>query len=171
MTSDSENREIPEVPDSPNELKMYRYWIAFASMGFLVGNIAGLTSAPITKALLAAVLTFGGGSIIAFQTKLSKERLLPGALDAVAAFSLATLIGLYGALYVTANYPSLLSAPTPTSATSSQSASAPTSATSSSKPLRSGSMDNVQEILRMVSNGTMKPEKAAKKLKKLCQGD
>lgn len=152
--------EIQEMPDSRNELKIYRYWIAFSSMGFLVGNIAGLTSAPITKALLAAVLTFGGGSIIAFQTKLSKERLLTGALDAVAAFSLATLIGLYVALYVTANYPALLSAPTPTSATS------------STKPLRSGgSMDNVQEILRMVSNGTMKPEKAAKKLKKLCQGD
>lgn len=145
MTSDS---EIPEVPDSRNELKMYRYWLAFASMGFLVGNIAGLTSAPITQPLLAAVLSFGGGSIIAFQTKLGKERLLPGALDAVAAFSLATLVGMYGALYITAKYPSLLSSPT--------------LAVSSQKPLRSGSLDTVQEVLRLVSNGTMSPEKAAK---------
>jgi hypothetical protein len=151
MTSDSENREIPEVPDSPNELKMYRYWIAFASMGFLVGNIAGLTSAPITQPLLAAVLAFGGGSIIAFQTKLDKERLLPGALDAVAAFSLATLIGLYGALYVTAKYPTLLSSPT---------------SAVSSKPLRSGSMDTCQDILRKVSEGTMTLPQASEILNK-----
>ena len=158
MTSDN---DIPEVSESPNELRGYRYWFAFASMGFLVGNIAGLTSAPITKPLLAAVLTFGGGSIIAFQTKLSKERLLPGALDAVAAFSLATLIGLYSALYVTANYPSLLSASAPTSAT-----------TSSTKPLRSGdSMDTFEGILGMVLDKTMTPEDAAKELKELCQGD
>lgn len=162
MTSDN---EVQEVPDSPNELKMYRYWIAFASMGFLVGNIAGLTSAPITQPLLAAVLAFGGGSIIAFQTKLNKERLLPGALDAVAAFSLATLIGLYSAFYVTAKHPSLFLPPN--------------SEASSQKvmqlrplPLRSGSLDTVQEVLRLVSKGTMTPDQGLETLKPILnQGD
>lgn len=50
-------------------------WISFGLLGLLVGNIAGLSSSSISNALLAAVFTFAGGSLLAFQTKLSEKQI------------------------------------------------------------------------------------------------
>jgi len=40
--------------------------LGFGALGFLVGNLAGISSAQIVKTLLGMLFAFGGGSIIAF---------------------------------------------------------------------------------------------------------
>jgi len=67
-----------------------------------VGNITGLTSSSISNALLAGVFTFIGGSLVVFQTKLSEIQ-IKFSLHVIAAFSIATLFGIYSGIYVSEN--------------------------------------------------------------------
>jgi hypothetical protein len=43
--------------------------LAFAALGFLVGNLTGLSASPIAAALVPALFTLVGGSFIAFFPK------------------------------------------------------------------------------------------------------
>ena len=44
--------------------------IAFAALGFLIGNLVGLTGGPISASTIALLFAFGGGSAVGFLPKL-----------------------------------------------------------------------------------------------------
>jgi hypothetical protein len=66
---------------------------AFASLGFLVGLVTGLTSSSVAASLLGLVFALLGGSTIAFFDKLEGKK-LDFALQAILAMSIACVIGL-----------------------------------------------------------------------------
>lgn len=73
--------------------------LAFLALGLLIGNLVGLSATAVVASLVALLFAFGGGSIIAFLHKLSgADR--TAASQAVLAFSLACLVGVYAGLRV-----------------------------------------------------------------------
>lgn len=74
--------------------------LAFFALGFLVGNVTGLSASPIATALVPALFALAGGSVLAFLKGLSAEdRQLAG--RAIIGFSVGCLAGLYLAIIVT----------------------------------------------------------------------
>jgi hypothetical protein len=73
--------------------------IAFGALGFLIGNIAGLTASSVSTSLLSLLFAFGGGSVIAFIHKLDQEHRRLAA-QAIFALSVACFIGLYAGILV-----------------------------------------------------------------------
>jgi hypothetical protein len=71
-------------------------WIplGFGALGFLIGNLVGLSSTPIVKQVVGLLFAFAGGSVLAFIRKLkAQDRKTAGA--AIFALSLACTLGLY----------------------------------------------------------------------------
>jgi len=73
--------------------------IAFLSLGFLVGNLAGLTAETVTSTLLGLLFAFAGGSAIAFMHKLDRDARID-ASRAILSLSVACLIGVYVGIFV-----------------------------------------------------------------------
>lgn len=68
--------------------------LAFAALGFLIGNLVGMTAESVVGAILPLLFAFGGGSAIGFFHKLgAKSR--HAASAAILAISVACLIGVY----------------------------------------------------------------------------
>jgi hypothetical protein len=73
--------------------------IAFACLGFLIGNLVGLSSGSTLTVLIPLLFTFAGGSAVAFLPKLDVDtRRLAAA--AVIALSLSCLAGVYSGIFV-----------------------------------------------------------------------
>lgn len=73
--------------------------LAFASLGFLIGNLVGLSAESTLKIILPLLFTFGGGSAAAFIPKLEPaDRRVVAA--AVVALSLSCLAGVYSGIVV-----------------------------------------------------------------------
>lgn len=73
---------------------------AFLALGFLVGNVTGLSASPIAMALIPAIFTLAGGSVLAFLSNVAEpERKI--AAKAILAFSLGCLSGVYFGIVVT----------------------------------------------------------------------
>jgi hypothetical protein len=71
----------------------------FAVLGFLVGNLVGLTAESVTGTAVGLLFAFGGGSAIAFLHRLDPpSRVLAG--QAVAALSFSCLLGVYTGIVV-----------------------------------------------------------------------
>jgi demethoxyubiquinone hydroxylase (CLK1/Coq7/Cat5 family) len=76
--------------------------IAFAALGFLVGNLTGLSASPIANALVPALFALVGGSFIAFLSSVpEKDRGV--AAWAIMSFSVSCLAGAYLGILVNAN--------------------------------------------------------------------
>lgn len=76
--------------------------LAFIALGFLIGNLIGLTAESVTSSVLALLFAFGGGSAIAFIQKLNiQERVL--ASKAILALAISCLIGVYAGIYIAEN--------------------------------------------------------------------
>ena len=74
--------------------------LAYVFLGFLVGNVTGLSASPIATALVPALFALAGGSVLAFLKDLSPEdRILAG--RAITGFSVGCLAGVYLAIIVT----------------------------------------------------------------------
>jgi hypothetical protein len=76
-------------------------WIvlSFLALGFLIGNIVGMTAQSVVTSLLGLLFAFAGGSVLTFIHKLDAgERRLAG--QAVLALSLACVGGLYTGIFV-----------------------------------------------------------------------
>jgi hypothetical protein len=74
--------------------------VGFALLGLLIGNLVGMTSAPVTSSVLSLLFAFTGGSILVMLEKLTVDtRRLAG--QAIAALSVACLIGVYAGILVT----------------------------------------------------------------------
>ncbi len=74
--------------------------LAFIALGYLIGNLVGLTAESVTGGVLGLLFAFGSGSAIAFIRKLDPtERVL--ASKAILALSLSCLLGVYTGIFVT----------------------------------------------------------------------
>lgn len=71
----------------------------FLALGFLIGNLVGMSATSAVTALLGLLFAFAGGSILAFLEKFSSVNLRV-ASQALLALSLACTIGLYTGIYV-----------------------------------------------------------------------
>jgi hypothetical protein len=72
---------------------------AFAALGFLIGNLTGLSASPIAQILVPALFALIGGSFIAFLSTVPHDdrRVAAGA---IMGFSLACLVGTYVGILV-----------------------------------------------------------------------
>lgn len=76
--------------------------IAFSALGFLIGNLVGLTAESTVTALIGLLFALIGGSAISFMHKLSdREKLI--ASKAISGLSIACLIGVYTGIFVSDN--------------------------------------------------------------------
>ena len=73
--------------------------LAFASLGFLVGNLIGLSAESTLSVVIPLVFAFGGGSAIAFLHNLKPEDRRQAGV-AVTALAVACLIGVYCGIFV-----------------------------------------------------------------------
>jgi hypothetical protein len=89
------------VQDSDAQLGGSNMWIVIglAALGFLIGNLVGLTAHSVVTALLSLIFAFTGGSVIALLGKVSPDdRRLAG--QAICALSLTCLLGVYSGIAV-----------------------------------------------------------------------
>jgi hypothetical protein len=130
---------------------------AFACLGFLIGNLVGLSATSALAVIIPLLFTFGGGSAIAFLPKLdTASRKL--AATAVIALSLSCLIGVYFGIFVSEHQ--FLSA----SSTSRQIAIA------ERKYLRSTSLSEVDVIDQKLRTRELTAEEAYRQLYQLVKG-
>jgi hypothetical protein len=71
--------------------------IGLGALGFLIGNLVGLTAHSVVTAVLSLVFAFAGGSVIALLGKVAThDRTLAG--QAICALSLTCVIGVYAGI-------------------------------------------------------------------------
>lgn len=75
---------------------------AFAALGFLVGNLTGLSGSPIANALVPALFALIGGSFIAFLSSVPEQD-RGVAASAIFSFSICCLAGAYLGVLVNAH--------------------------------------------------------------------
>jgi hypothetical protein len=68
--------------------------LAFLALGFLVGNLTALSASPVAAAVVPALFTLAGGSVLAFLSNVPQQD-RPVAANAILSFSLACLVGTY----------------------------------------------------------------------------
>ena len=73
---------------------------AFASLGFLIGNMVGMTSSSVVSSLIPLLFAFGGGSAIAFIQKLEIDARKLASI-AITCLSLSCLAGIYSGILMT----------------------------------------------------------------------
>ena len=73
--------------------------LAFICLGFLIGNLAGLSAGGVARTLLPLLFAFGGGSAVAFMQKLEPDNRKRAAV-AIIALSISCLVGLYSGVLV-----------------------------------------------------------------------
>lgn len=76
------------------------YSLAFITLGFLIGNLVGMTSASVVSTLIPLLFVFGGGSAVAFLQKLDNEKQLRASI-AIFCLSISCLGGTYTGILVT----------------------------------------------------------------------
>jgi len=75
------------------------YSLAFIALGFLIGNLVGMTSSSAVSALIPLLFAFGGGSAVAFLQKLDRETQRRASV-AIISLSIACLVGTYTGIVV-----------------------------------------------------------------------
>ena len=123
---------------------------AFSALGLLLGLLAGLTSAPVTVALIGALFAFVGGSAATYFGKLTAENLRLATL-ALLCLSLAMTLGVFGGIVIRINRLLEFRAP---AAMAAAGPGRPTSEESLSY-LRSASAPREQDLAERVGSGTM----------------
>ena len=73
--------------------------LSFFMLGFLIGNLAGLSAEGIVRDLLPLLFAFGGGSAVGLMNKLD-QRDKRTAYKAIFALSLSCLLGTYTGILV-----------------------------------------------------------------------
>lgn len=73
--------------------------LSFLILGFLIGNLAGLSAAGIVRDLLPLLFAFGGGSAVGLLGKLDEQN-KQAAYQAIFALSLSCLVGVYTGILV-----------------------------------------------------------------------
>ena len=73
--------------------------LAFLSLGFLVGNLIGLSSDNVVTTILPLLFAFGGGSAVGFFHKI-EEQFRKTAYQLIFALSISCLIGAYSGIVI-----------------------------------------------------------------------
>lgn len=76
--------------------------ISFTSLGFLIGNLVGLTSESTVVSLIGLLFVFAGSSAVSFMHKLSDHD-KNNAGKAIMSLSISCLIGLYASIIISDN--------------------------------------------------------------------
>lgn len=74
-------------------------FLAFACLGFLVGNLIGLSAESTLGVVMPLLFAFGGGSALAFLHQISEANRRTAA-KAVVSLTLACLVGTYAGIVV-----------------------------------------------------------------------
>jgi len=162
-------------------------WIVlgFLSLGFLVGNIVGMTAQSVVTSLLGLLFAFAGGSVLSIMHKLDvADRNAAG--QAVMALSLSCLLGIYSGIFVSEHR--LLSPAVPATSTKSEMMQRNVEATPTSqsqetkqqvqgkegtipsaanKYLLSLSVDEIDQIDQLRTSGKISSDEAYKRLHNL----
>ena len=80
-------------------------WVvgAVVVLGFLVGQIVGMTSASVTTSIIGLLFTFAGGTAIGLLHKLTPEQRRLAAM-AIAILSFSCTVGIYTGIVVTEHH-------------------------------------------------------------------
>ena len=132
--------------------------LAFVCLGFLIGNLVGLSAESTLAVLIPLLFTFAGGSAVAFLPKLDVEsRRLAAA--AVIALSLSCMAGVYSGIFVSEHQ---LLSPSSTRASSSS-----TRSIAENKYLKSINMRDVDAIHQQFRTNRLTAEQAYNQLHEL----
>jgi hypothetical protein len=153
-------------------------WIAlgFLCLGLLIGTLVGLTATSVVVSVLGLLFAFAGGSVLAFLHKIgAADRVAAG--QALMTFSLACLVGLYAAIYVSEHR--ILSPAAPVGGNTSQTTRGVSDKVASSatkqiesagrKYLLSDAMTEAQGIDLLLSGGKISADEAYRRLSKIVQ--
>jgi hypothetical protein len=132
--------------------------IAFTTLGFLIGNLIGLSAESTLVTVLPLLFAFGGGAAIAFLHKL-KQGERRNASVAITALSLSCLIGVYTGIYITEHQ--IIS--------TSEVKQARLSSIESRKYLRSININSVEQIDSKLKTGELSIKQAYEALYNLIQ--
>ena len=124
--------------------------LAFLMLGFLIGNLVGLTAESVVSVLVPLLFAFGGGSAIGFLHKLDSTA-RQAASKSILALAVACLIGTYVGILVSEHQ--LL---TPESRRATRAG----ASISESKYLRSYVISKADQIDQLKATGALTPEKA-----------
>ena len=137
----------------------------FVALGFLIGNLVGLSATSAVTALLGLVFAFAGGSILAFLEKFGVEDRRVAA-QALFALSIACTVGLYTGIVVSEHQ--LLSPRRPVIAVAdSLQRGKARESVADRKYLRSGVLNGVDAIEALHRRGDLSGEAAYKQLRDL----
>ena len=131
--------------------------LAFTALGFLIGNLVGLTAESVISAILPLLFAFGGGSAIGFFHKIDQES-RQWASTAILAISLSCLVGVYSGIAVSEHQ---LLTPAERKYVRAEASIA------ESKYLRSYLASEADQIDQLKSTGALSPEEAYQALYKL----
>jgi len=146
-------------------------WISYAILGFLVGNITGLSASPIASVLIPSLFTLGGGSLIGLFSKLDKSHRDLTA-RCLAAFGLACLAGLYGGILINSHHVlgsppfAVVQAAEPAGDAGNKSADIVTG----NSYLRGQSGNEVQVVRQLVDSGKLSPQEGCALLMRKADG-
>ena len=130
--------------------------IAFTSLGFLIGNLVGLTSESTIVSLIGLLFVFAGSSAISFMHKLSEHEKI-NASKAIMSLSISCLVGVYASAVISDNQ--LL--------TFEENMSNKRDTIASRKYIRENIISEVNQIDKMKADNEISVDKAYEKLYKL----
>lgn len=139
------------------------YLFAFTMLGFLTGNLIGLTRESVVNGFLPLLFAFGGGSIVAFLGKIDED-IRPLAAWSLGYVCLSCIGGIYFALLVVEHQ---WLTPSVTRIADQQGI----SSIDARKLLRSDALEKAVVIDQQVRNGQLSYEEAYDELQMVVQED
>lgn len=139
--------------------------LAFASLGFLVGNIVGMTASSVVNQLIALLFAFIGGTAIALVRKLDKNQLRLASI-AISSVCISCLLGVYLGVIVTQYQ--LLSPSKSNSVASVDNSNLATEYRSPQPYLRNNLIKSCQFINQQLQKGNLTSEEANNEYRKEC---
>lgn len=130
-------------------------WTSFFLFGFYVGTLCGLSASPITLTLMPLLFAFGGGSVVAFFSKMNDVQ-RKSAIVAIGAVSLGALIGTYSSIVVSSH--ELLGKRN-------------INPEGYANYLRSSSLTKIESKLMQLEQGKLKPEMAAEEIRRIIHNE
>jgi len=149
-------------------------WITlgFLALGFLIGNLVGMTATSVVTSLLGLLFAFAGGSVITVMHRLNAvDRNVAG--KALAALSLACVVGIYSGVYV-CEHRLLSPPPKPGVSNTTDHAASPVANSENASPaankyVMAEIVSETQAIDQQLAARQIKPEEAYRRLREVVE--